>query len=251
MIYEISVSALMRSGHHAIIQWIQGHFDEPLMVLNDVPPGTNPWVAARSDATTYPDRCGNLQPRAGVIYNYEDRDLSLIFSPEFIKLKPLYLGKSEHNYNLIVIRDPQNCFASRIRWLDQLESPTIPHLRHAEGRKMLVEQWKQYAKEYLGITQMVPNKVAVDFNQWFLDEDYRRQLSFKLGLEFNDRYKDQLATQGKSSFDDVKYLKNANEMKVLDRWQRFKDNPIYMELTTDKELLELAELIYGASASSR
>jgi len=245
MIHEMSVSALMRSGHHAIIQWIQGHFDEPLLILNDVPPGTNPFVASRGNPATYADRCGNIQSRKGVIYNYEDRDLNLIFSAEFLKLKHLYLGRSKHNYNLIVIRDPRNCFASRLEWLDKLESPTIPHPRNVEGRKMLAERWKQYAKEYLGITQIIPNKIPVSYDQWFLDEDYRRQISAKLGLEFNDRHKDKLATQGKSSFDEFKFLKNAGEMKVLDRWQKFKDDPLYVELMADKELVGLAESIFG------
>ncbi len=233
----------MRSGHHAVIQWIQGHFAEPLLILNDVAPGTNPLVASRDNPATYADRCGNIQRRNGVIYNYEDRDLNLIFSADFLKLKSFYLGPSEHNYNLVIVRDPRNCFASRLEWLDKLESPTIPHLRHAEGRQILAARWKQYAKEYLGLTQIVPNKIPVSYDKWFSSQDYRRQLSAKLGLKFNDRLKDTLATQGKSSFDELKYLQNAGAMQVLDRWQKYKDHPIYRELMTDKEITELGALI--------
>lgn len=243
----------MRSGHHGVMQWIEGHFHDNICVLNDCVPKCNPFfidTGVKNDQTKkswdlYTERSGALKCKSCLLYNYEDRNLEDVFNPEFESIKPAFIGDSKELHNVIIVRDPYNQFASRLKWLFKLHSPEIPHLIHPVAKKMLVERWKQYAREYLGWTNIVPNKVVISYNQWFIDEDYRRSISKQLNLEFNDRFKNKLSMQGKSSFDEFKYENKANEMKVLERWKAFQNNYIFTELIADEELRVLSDKIFG------
>ena len=51
----------------------------------------------------------------GLIYSYEDFPLDQVASDKFEHNHDLYLGKSAIRYDLLIIRDPFNLFASRLK----------------------------------------------------------------------------------------------------------------------------------------
>ena len=75
------------------------------------------------------------------------------------------------------------------------------------------------------------------------------QLSDKLGLTWNDKSLNKVARWGivtwGDSFDGMEYDGKASQMKVLERWKNFKDDPFYLSLFNDRELVELSETIFG------
>jgi len=104
------------------------------------------------------------------------------------------------------------------------------------------ELWKTYAHEYLRSTQHLPEIIPWNYNRWFVDLEYRKSLSAALGLEFTDAGKEVVGRWG-SSFDDRRFDGSASRMKVLERWNKLKQNPDYLDLF-DEELVELSRQIF-------
>ena len=91
--------------------------------------------------------------------------------------------------------------------------------------------------------------MTINYNAWFLDQNYRRELSRKFNLEFNDRGINIVAKWGPTrwgdSFDGTKYDGKATQMQVLDRWRTYKDDPFYRNLLKDPEVWQLSQRIFG------
>jgi hypothetical protein len=50
---------------------------------------------------------------------------------------------------------------------------------------------------------------------------------------------------GGSSFDGARKHQSASEMKVLERWQHFRDEPAFQSLFDDPEIARLSRAIFG------
>jgi hypothetical protein len=135
---EIRAYGLMRSGNHAIIEWIQNQFSgEVTCFLNNVKHGEyDPFsyyeqmvltgVENREDAETL-----RMMKKRLLVYSYEDRReletaninfYESVFQLGFEKKRLTYLGPSKHRFDLLVIRDPFNFLASRLK-LIQVRGP--------------------------------------------------------------------------------------------------------------------------------
>jgi len=119
-------------------------------------------------------------------------------------------------------------------------------VKSLKGWKGLMDMWILYAKEYLGETQHLKNnKVCVNYNQWFSDANYRKQLADKLNLDFTDSgFNDVSVFGGGSSFEKRKFHGKAENMDVLNRWQQFVDDSSYRTLFSDA-VFEYSERIFG------
>lgn len=240
-LYELRFFALRRSGHHAIVSWIAHHFPKPVLFIEGVTPHGNPFKDYDSMfRCVLKTRCfrrytRDLLPKFRFI-----RNKYLFMSFEEQPLAPDYLewplvGRSEYVRNIIVIRDPFNWMASRIK---AKTSTKINLRRHHEA----VFLWKQYAREYLGMTNTLHAKLCINYNYWFVDEQYRRSISENLGLEFTDAGLEIVPDAGRgSSFDRLKYDGKAQQMNVLGRWQAYTDRPKMRALFADEELIWLVK----------
>jgi hypothetical protein len=143
---------------------------------------------------------------------------------------------------ILILRDPFNNLASK-----RAANPE----RGLEAGRKEVALWKALAKEYLGETSYLPGKICVSFNQWFSDAAYRDQLSHSLGMDHPaDSPRALAALQkvpaiGRSRFDGLKYNGSAQQMGVLDRWRQRLDDPIFLEILQDEELLSLSGRIFS------
>lgn len=188
-----------------------------------------------------------LAPRNLLIYNYEDLQLNEAFPPAFLNHKAEWFGKSGYSVYVLILRDPFNNFASKYRWAVNGTKWT-PQMEWVTSE--LPQLWKSYAKEFLGFTNLIPApKVFVNYNRWFADDKYRREIADRLGLISADRGLAEVAKWGPNtwgdSFDNLSFDGRANEMKVLERWRYFVDDPVFKGLFRDSELLGFSEQIFG------
>ena len=231
------------------------------------------FVAVPRHLKDLPDKreeCRNRQKHC-LMYSYEHKDIGKLKNGGFIEDRDYIIGKSKIRYNVLILRDFFNWLASRLLkekyggqplnlfpqynisgrsdWTQHASIIFGRNYRKAKKRKTL-RFWKTYAREFLGRTNYLEStgplknkKICISFNQWFVDEEYRKQLANFFDLEYSDF---SLGFAGSpSTFDEGKYwYGNAQEMKVFDRWKTLEDNIIYHEFL-DPEAMELSYEIFG------
>lgn len=234
---EYKVFGMRRSGNHAIIHWMAAHFDRPCHMVNDICDFNTPKVlpedyihAGELDCFTVPSSDASwIEDKEVLIQTYEDYDLSdLDWDSNLVRVGPSGVEKS-----ILIIRDPYNLMASRAA---KKEYHLLPISRFA------VERWKQHAREALGETSFLKNKVVINYNRWFEDDSYRRELELELGLPgTTDETVDRVVMAG-SSFTGIKRDGEARRMKVNERWRMFANSEFYIRLF-DKRTRELADML--------
>lgn len=231
---------MKRSGNHAIIQWMlaQGEF---VFVNNFIPiaailRGTRAFPAPREFAAW---REGHTAGDRAVCASLED------FPPDVRPFRELPAGATQ----VLILRDPENFFASRIRKGRKLAHPAYPR----EPGPMLsrvIDGWKAHAREFLGHTTHLPEKVGVYFNAWFGGEAYRRGISERLGLEFSDAGFGQVSpVGGGSSFDQTAFDGDNKRMQVLDRKTQLHDDEarLLAAIMADEEIGALGRELEAAA----
>jgi hypothetical protein len=289
---ELRVFGLQRSGNHAIIEWIlDQHLGKRTCFLNNVGHGDqDPFTTTRQIALAGFGSNSDVEAvrRAHkdlLIYSYED-DLSrmrqgatltdAIHDAAFEEQRIRYVGESEHRMNVIVLRDPFNFFASRLRRLGALTG--------TKDVEAIKESWKLMAKRALRMRRdFAGEEFWISYNSWVSDEKYRRRLSMRLFGQFSDGSLGYVAGNGGgSSFDSDhgrmslrvirrkwrrllnpkvyrhagRYLrmlmaKDARGMKVLERWHEMRGEAVYCSLFRDGELLELSQRLFAKLPGTR
>jgi len=291
---ELRVYGLMRSGNHPIIEWIQQqHYGSITCHLNNVAHGDcDPYksftqvVVTGMDASVDLDTLRKLKKRL-LIYSYEDRDhleihnidfLTSVFHQDFQKNRVRYLGTSEHQFDVLIIRDPFNCLASRIK---------LHKERGSQGGvndiAVVLDNWKRLAKEAVAIRKAGrPDKIVITFNQWLRDIEYRRELSRKLLGCPDDSSMNRISTFGGGSsfstkpkltlgdvvskwyniFDFRRYRewdqyakrlimrRHCND-EFLERWMYFLEDENYRKLLSDREIIDLSQELFGEIKGTR
>lgn len=258
---EIWVYHLKRGGGHAVVNWIARNFDRRVFHLNNAfsKPFKVRWRGEKIfRRITDPDRYGGPGQR---VFNVELdpaatwRDVAsmpkevLLTNVENFPLERVpgerllcggasgLIGRSRRRVTVLVLRDAFNTFAS---------------VRHGKRRmrrrlrRFYGSQWKAYAREFLGESSFLPvDTVKISFNSWFQDPDYRSRVAAELGLDHTDRGLDEVSKDGGgSSFTGQQFHTRAQDMKVLERWRHFADDPRYLS-AFDAETIELSNRVFG------
>lgn len=255
---EMRIFALRRSGHHAIINWIIYQVKGRYCFLNDCKGSGNPFqtclrvnskIASRlaEHNRLFWDReiRGRLSQKGTLIYNYEDQPFAEVLDrgPEATNEK--WVGASKNTYDILILRDPFNLLASKLKWAyGDKHGPSL------DSFPRIIQIWKEQAKEFLGETNYLKNKIVINYNFWFTSKEYRILLAALLGLKFDDKGIHEIAKWGpttweKTSFDGLKFDGNATKMNVLERWKNFQDDEFFRKLIADEELLVLSARIFG------
>lgn len=230
---------VQRSGNHAVINWIISQEKSKTCFINGVFPLGNPWCEnwglSYRNFDYWPesrDVSGALVSKQLLLCSYENRSLEEI-SKDLENLAT-YVGKSKDRRTILILRDPYNTFASwlKVGW---------------QVTPKIIELWKHYAREFLGETNCLPEpKVMINFNHWFLNQEYRHQIAKQLDLKFTDNGLDTITHHGGgSSFDKQGLDGKARELKVLKRFQSFATEPSYIKIFKDRELHELSVAVFG------
>ena len=264
---EIRVVGLRRSGNHALMNWIRKQCSSNIIYINNVHIYANPYrevyedqldkakdsslIGWRTDDIDFWRResRGQFSKKDYLLYSYEDQPIDRLADKRFERKHDLYLGKSEMRYDLILMRDPFNLFASRLRASQRKNdnSHYLDFMKVKSSKVSLARLWIDYAKEYLNETNYLSNmKIPVNYNMWVLDKTYRQNIAESLGLDFSDTGFDEVMTNGGgSSFDGVSLSGKASEMMIFERYSHFLGNPKFEDLLRDPLLLEYSKRLFG------
>jgi len=172
-----------------------------------------------------------------LIYSYEDKELT------GDRVSESWIGSSGSQFDILIVRDALNFFASRLQMWDKLTG--------LKDKDLVIELWKKYAREALGLTSVLDpsRKVVIKFGHWKDDAECRREITSKLGIAFSDRGIDSVPRIGPgSSFDSFNYENRASEMAVNQRWRSFVGDNHYRSILADSELQELSIGLFGQNA---
>nr|MDJ0553448.1 hypothetical protein [Microcoleaceae cyanobacterium MO_207.B10] len=171
---EIRVAGIKSTGNHAIINWVKSQQTGEVGFINNVLPSQNPYRYKYENLRDkFPEyqwaiehnrqpAKGNFLKRDCLIDSYEDFPLEQIGSNKFELNHDLYLGRSSIRYDLLIIRDPFNLLASRLKTASQVGY----FLSVNSPKKTMIDLWLDYAKEYLGETNYLKhNKICINYNQ--------------------------------------------------------------------------------------
>lgn len=255
--HEYRIIGLSRSGNHAIINWIIRQIKGRYLFLNCTEPKFNPFLTSRplnDSGNTYETNLPNFflkQEQSGIfsekdylLYNHEDCFLGSMNKKENRDSRENWVGKSEVQKDILLLRDPFNLMASRIK-----AGLVRGHYTHHGAKPIslltLKRLYKQHAREFLGGKNYLRNKVIINFNLWSTDKSYRQTVAEQLNIPFSDQgFKEIKKVAGGSSFDGVRYSGNAHRMKLLERWKSYADDPTFWHFFDD-EMLTLTEKIFG------
>ena len=255
---NMRVFAPRRSGHHAILNWIRYHLPGRHCLLNDCTLGKNPLAScARGNSLVHSwagehrffdwqqELADRHAKKGTLIHNYEDCDFRYLLEQVSPEQEDVWLGASQTRFNVLILRDPFNLFASKLRWAygKQNLAPDLAHF------SVLRELWKVYAHEFLNETNYLPNRVSISYNDWFLSRDYRDRLGRQLGFINRDLCIDEVAKWGPTmwgdSFDGLQYDGQARRMKVMERWREYQHDEFFCALFQDEELWDLSRRLFG------
>jgi hypothetical protein len=250
MARELHVVSMKRTGHHAIMLWIAGHFEVPVRHFNDVDGGSDPIVNRGGDLllnqllAVHPSQLKHATDSGDespcILFSYEDKDLQNLRISTAQGAGGADGGDPTGVQKLLCIRDPYNMLASRFAlWPDQVRA----------SHRQILDRWCAYAQEYLGQTHHLPEHIPVAFNSWFSSVGYRQALSRRLGLAFTDRGFRVIppAMIGGSSFDRLEPpVPIPNNLPVLSRWQAFAGCDEYWSfLAASPRVHELSTAVFG------
>jgi len=136
---------------------------------------------------------------------------NLLIHVESIELK--HTGKEIEEYQkagvdfktILLLRNPFNNLASERQ-------------ANASLSESRVDLWKQIAREFLGYTNYLGDKVLCIYDLWFTSEKYRKSMSKKLGVEWDDSGLNTITRHGQSHFERKEV---AQDLKVLERWKHY------------------------------
>ena len=173
------------------------------------------------------------------IYNVEDLSFHAFKKYEigtFNTLQPAYKP-------ILIMRDPYNFIAS---CLQRLVDP--PDALAGDVGKQLparLKVWKEHARQVLHQSETSDDVYFINFNEWFKSEAYRKKICEDLGLVFTDNGVNKVMNFGSgSSFDREKFDGKAQNMGVLTRYLKWKDNEVFKQMVDD-EIGQMGEEIFG------
>ncbi|MFQ3217906.1 MAG: hypothetical protein ACI8R9_000669 [Paraglaciecola sp.] len=251
------IHGLKRTGNHALVSWIRLH--TKFAFFNNV----IPMYYILKKEIEFPeviDFKDWLRPR---LYTQRRKLLQKFHFVQFLNESPLCLKSvmvslEDHELtvrpftgvpctfrNILILRDPYNIFASRIRKSAKDHRNLVYPSQNNEYMKRVTELWKAHAREFLGETDHLENRVVIYFNRWFSDLNYRKQISLDLGLDFTDAGFSMVSHKGGgSSFDGTSFNGDNSNMNVLDRRNNLSDKEqALLDEVIDDEIKELAQRI--------
>lgn len=257
---ELRIVGLSRSGNHAVINWIISQLQGSYCFLNCTEPKHNPFLTARpwndkeevfqtniSDFNLQKEQVGEFSEKNHLLYSHEDCFLGSLNKKSFLDNRKQWIGPSELQRDILIVRDPFNLFASRIK-----SGLILGHYTHHGTRPIstltLKRIYKQHAGEFLGRRKAMKNKVGINFNVWASKKEYRWQIAEKLNIPFTDvGFTEVPGVAGGSSFDGTRLSGQAHKMNLNDRWKKFASDESFWELF-DPEIVELSIEIFGETA---
>lgn len=229
---ELRCLALRRSGQHAILNWIIKQAEGRIEFINNIDP-TKALCASKDRLRSIASDRKDL-----LIYNYEDRYLEAVCQTAYAKNHDEIFGTSGVCWDVIILRDPFNLLASRLK-------SGIGRGIYSMNPKATMSLWAAHAAYFVGAPspeQSYP-LLCVNYNRWVRSRRYRELLCRRLQIPFTDDGKEEVTTGirgalraewSPSSFDGAAYDGSASAMPVFSRWKGFTGRREFNEAITSK-----------------
>lgn len=229
-----------RSGNHAISNWllpkISCEYINNFIPVGPILSGDQPYPEPVSFQAWKTQFATNAQ-----CFYISLEDLSLDAMP--------FSDTNLDVLNVLIIRHPDNIFASRIRKAFNTNMAAYPRRNDAIMQRA-VGLWKQHALCYLNRSTLLSGRIAIYFDEWFRNQEYRAEICAKLQISTdNDTSENMTRHGGGSSFDNMSYADRPNEMSVLDRVLELNtaERNLLSEIYQDVEFLDLKEAVEKAN----
>jgi hypothetical protein len=241
--------SMMRSGHHAVLNWFARNQHRPILHYNDChleagalrpdPPNLvmyydGPTSRYLLDET--PERLDALKRECATsILSFEERDADYVREAEVIA-RPTKV--------ILVVRDALNFIASCMKHAEKYPQVTPKIIATMEHRLAI---WCEHARELQ--RGPVGNRGAINYNRWFASRDYRDALAAQHGFVNQDIGVEEVLLFGNgSSFDDLDFDQRASRMAVLGRWEAYRDDPRFRSYITP-EVADLTASVFGIAVA--
>jgi hypothetical protein len=130
-------------------------------------------------------------------------------------------------------------------WLASCASKDYNRIKGKPTRELmdkwhtLLGNYRNHLKAAIGWPTPFYNLVTIRFDDWFVDEGYRRIIAEQLDIEFTDAGLHRVPKfGGGSTFDKQAFDGNAQHMGVLDRWKQAAGNETYEWIMQHNEDLD-------------
>lgn len=230
------IIAARRTGHHAIINWVDSILPGEGVIIEDVD-----WVYNKplfvpiyqKDTITFLDHDIIKKPlsisnQKYCIFNIEERDLNYI----------------KNNINQTKGWDDITLIINQRTFLNFLSSK-LKHYAESAQKPLYngIEKWAQYSQEIDNPT-IFPNHIPILFDKWVQHREYRENIANKLGTDIKNEITHKVSDNGRgSSFDGLSYQDKAKQMDVLNRKAHLPD--ILVNQSIEEGYVELSNKIFN------
>jgi hypothetical protein len=230
-----------RSGNHLFLNWYMSQHPGPTLLFNNIPPGGAPLATRRQEW-----RPGAADRTPTLIFSYEDQDPEAVLAAPMAEFLQAQAGRIRHRTLALVLRDPRNLIASRIKkWPGELaEEAGVARVRQGYLRNAALAFGPP---DVLGGCPLVP----VLYNPLVAAPAYRARLAARLGIPPGDRGLDEVTNYGHgSSFERQSRAGRAQEMDVFNRWKAFETDPRFRAVfAEDRMAAAVADFDAAAAAA--
>lgn len=222
---------LKRSGNHVVLNWIKS--DGQFQFFNNVLP---------LGRLIKSGRVVPVQPRC--LPFYLGRRTLLISIEDMPVDKMLFKNAPEHTRHVVLVRDPTNLFASRIRKGFLTSRPAYPKQMDCLMHRA-IKIWKEHAQLCLANLAPSEDTIGIFFDHWLVDPDYRSAIANWLKISPSEDVLQQAALEGGgSSFQDIdSTIATSPQIRsqVLNRQQLLKqdEQDLLAEILKDGEIQQL------------
>lgn len=241
--------SMMRSGHHAVLNWYSRNQFQPILHFNDCRIVSGELVPDPPKLVMYYNGHSNkyllneppkeqdelIRKCRKTIFSFEER------RHEYIEEAANIVHPQRTIY---VVRDPLNFIASCMKHAEKYPQVKQKLIDRMEERLTI---WKYHA--LMLEKKQTTHLCAINYNLWFQHRRYRDNLARIHGFVNQDVGVDEVMLFGKgSSFDGLEYATNAAKMNVLSRWETYKRDAEFCSYIS-QELAEISERVFGIAYS--
>jgi hypothetical protein len=212
----LNVISTKRSGHHALIKWVEDGSRQPTCFINNAP--INDAFLARIS-----DLVAKASEPTTVILNYEGVSVAGVHK---ILAHQRTLGAPQHN--MLFARDPLNACASLMQRKAAVYAQLVMILRQL----FALSDWlRRYQAGDSGLD-------LVFYNRWLADENYRQTIADRLAIQNKPVRSEITKFGGGSSFQDAQGG-SAAAPRLLSRWTSYKDDPLFRTMVGHPRFVDI------------
>jgi len=240
------LTGMHRSGHHALAIWLF-HQKE---TVNDFSIKTvTSWLFslfrdqeislyANNALKTGPNEHPDKKHLPAIVQDNKPAHLLISHEREYLKDVCKIAANTNYGINkpIVVIRDFENWMASCLKMIFR-DNKNLDEVIKEDYITMYKDHLENYNSD---------RYYHINYNKWNRDKEYRSQICSDLGLTFTDAAKNQLSIfGGGSSFDSMQYIRNAEQMRVEERYKEVENDPIFQVIMEKNlKLLDLSNSIF-------